>query len=132
MNPQPTVTLPAAWLRPLPTGQTIPIWRWVLLPATTLMLKRYGGVWVSGEMMLLPGSLRFAQSRLVKSSRTPPAAWSIPLEAISDVAVQKGVMSETIEIRHGDTLTKMMTARSADFVAQLNQAISSQPGEAAM
>jgi len=133
MNPQaPTATLPAAWLRPLPAGQAIPIWRWVLLPATTLMLKRYGGVWVSGELKLLPGSLHFAQSRLVKSSRTPPAVWSIPLATISDVTVQKGVLSETLEIRHAGTLTKMMTARSADFVAQLNQAISSQPGEAAL
>jgi len=118
----PLATLPVAWLRRLPDGYVIPIWRWVLFPATTIMLKRYGGMWMSGELKLMGSHIAFTQSRLVKSSRTPPAHWEIPLDSIADITVQKGLTSETIEVRHAGQTTKLMTARSAEFVELLNKA----------
>lgn len=120
----PVAALPVAWLRPLPQGYVIPLWRWLILPATAFMLKRNGGVWVSGELKLMPSRLEFSQSRLIKSSRIPPMQWSIPLDGVSDVAVKKGITSETVEIRHPGETIKLMTARSADFLAKLDQAIS--------
>ena len=115
--------LPAAWLRPLPEGYTIPIWRWMLLPATAIMLRRYRGVWITGELRLTPDHVSFTQAKMIKSATRPPEAWNIPLESISNVAVQKGMMSETIEIRFSGGTVKLMTARSSEFVARLNQAV---------
>lgn len=119
----PIAAIPIAWLRPLPEEYRIPVWRWILVPATTLMLKRNRGVWLSGQLQLMPDRVRFIQSRLVKSSRSLPAEWSIPLGDIAGVEMQKGMASETLEIRHSGGTVRLMSARSSDFVDRLKQAI---------
>ncbi|KQX35725.1 hypothetical protein ASD04_13190 [Devosia sp. Root436] len=117
-------SIPAAWLRPLPQGHKIPFWRWIVLPATTLMLKRNGGVWMSGTLTLAEGNLQFTQTRLTKS-RNPPASWTIPLAEIADIGVEKRMASERIDIAHASGPIKLMSVRSEDFVAQLRQALPS-------
>ncbi len=119
----PTAKHPAAWLRPTPDDYKFHILRWIFLPATTWAIKRRGGVWISGELTLTVESLLFAQSMLIKSSRMQPVSWSIPLKAISNVEVKKAVASETLELRWADNSTKLLTLRSADFVAKLIQAV---------
>jgi len=119
-DPEIVASVPAAWLRPLPDGYEIPLWRWVVLPATTIMLKRNAGVWVNGTLDLLPESLRFTQTRLSKAK--PPETWTLPLADISDVDVEKGLASEKIELRRAGRPVKLMAVRSAEFVALLRQA----------
>ena len=117
----PVASIPAAWLKPLPDSYKIPFWRWIVLPATTIMLKRNGGVWLSGTLVLADGQLGFTQTRLTKS-RTPPDSWTIPLAEIADIAVESRMASERIDIRYSRGTVKLMSVRSADFVAQLLQA----------
>src|SRR5690606_12787717 len=117
-------SVPAAWLKPLPDGYEIPLWRWVVLPATTIMLKRNAGVWVNGTLDLLPESLRFTQTRLTKAK--PPETWALPLTDISAVDVENGFASEKIEVRRAGRSIKLMAVRSAEFVALLRQATFSQ------
>lgn len=122
-NQTATASLPVAWLKPIPKDYQIPMWRWVLLPATAFMLKRSGGVWINGTLHLTAIDLSFTQVKAIKTSRTMFETWSIPLTTITDVAHTKGVASETIEIRHPEGVAKLMTARSGNFVVQLQSAI---------
>lgn len=122
MTPKaPLAAIPVAWLKPIPDGYRIPMWRWLLLPATALMLKRSGGVWVNGTLQLTPTDLAFVPSRGLKSARQAADAWSIPLDTISRVTFAKGVLSETLEMHHAGGKARVMTARSADFIAQLQR-----------
>ena len=114
--------IPAAWLKPLPANYKIPLWRWIVLPATTLMLKRNGGVWLSGTLSLATDNLQFVQTHLTKS-RIPPDSWSIPLAEIADIGVEQRMASERVDIRHARGSIKLMLVRSADFVAQLRRAL---------
>lgn len=108
----------------MPEGHRIPLWRWLLLPATALMLKHQGGVWMNGTLELTGEDLRFAPVRLIKSAKSPPESWSIPLGQISDVTTVKGIASETIEVHHAIGVAKFMTAKSGTFVEELKQSIS--------
>jgi hypothetical protein len=119
---QPITKHPVAWLQPMPQGFKIPIWRWILLPATALMLKRNGGVWISGEVSLFDDQIVFAQSRMIKS-RSPAAQWALPLPEIGDVIVRKGIASETIELHQPSRIVKLISVRSEEFVARLRQTI---------
>jgi len=114
---------PVAWLQPIPEGYKIPIWRWILLPATALMLKRNKGVWVSGELKLLADSIQFTQTRMIKSARNPGIDWKLPLADIRNITTSKGVASETLEFEHDTGTIKFMTVRSEEFVAKVRQAI---------
>lgn len=114
---------PAAWLQPLPEGYTIPLWRWILLPATALMLRRNKGVWVSGELQLLPDRLRFTETRMSKSSRNPLRTWEILFTDIRDLRVKKSLAAETVEIDRGNAMTRLMTVRSDDFMARVREAL---------
>ena len=118
----PVASIPAAWLKPFPDSYKIPFWRWIVLPAATIMLKRNGGVWLSGTLVLADGQLGFTQTRLTRS-RIPPDSWTIPLAEIADIGVDKRMASERIAIRHFRGTIKLMAVRSADFVAQLRQAL---------
>ncbi|MHA6692579.1 hypothetical protein [Devosia sp. A449] len=118
-------TIPVAWLKPLPDGYKIPVWRWIVLPATTILLKRNGGVWMNGTLALLANDLSFTQTRLTKSTRTPPVQWVVPLANIAKVSLEKGLASEKIEIQHARGSIKLMSVRSFDFVALLQQALPS-------
>ncbi|MCR6672159.1 hypothetical protein [Devosia ginsengisoli] len=120
----PVASIPAAWLKPFPAGYKIPLWRWIVLPATTFMLKRNGGVWLSGTLALADGKLQFTQTRLTKS-RAPLDSWAVPLADIADIGVEKRMASERVEIRHSRGTIKLMLVRSMDFVAQLQQAVPS-------
>lgn len=119
----PVAKIPVAWLRPLPEGYKIPIWRWILLPATALMLKRSGGVWMSGELEITATALSFVQSRMVKTARAPMEKWEIPLDAISELTVQKGMTSETLVLEHSGRTTKFLTVRAGEFIELLRGAI---------
>lgn len=121
-NPDPIAKHPVAWLQPMPEGYQIPLWRWILLPATALMLKRNRGVWVSGELMLFPGKIRFAQSKMMKT-RSGGTQWKLSLAKVTDITRQKGIASETIELHSTGGTLKLMTVRSDEFIAQLKQAI---------
>jgi hypothetical protein len=122
--PASATTIPAAWLRPLPEGYKIPIWKWILLPAGAVMLHHSRGVWVSGDLSLRTDDICFSATRMLKSANAAAAEWNIRLADISNVTMKKGVASETIEIYHSGGIAKMMSARSADFVAALNRAAS--------
>lgn len=121
----PEAAIPAAWLKPLPAGYAMPLWRWIVLPAPTLMLKRNGGAWISGTLTLRGGSLTFTQARLGKS-RNPPESWTIPLADVADISVDKRLASERIELRHSRGSIRLMAVRSGDFVALLQQAMQAQ------
>lgn len=115
--------IPVAWLRPFPPDYQIPVWRWIILPASAIMLRRNKGVWVSGSLELDENSLRFAQSKGVLPSRNQPVAWSVPLSDISSVGTSKGIASETLEIHYTGGAIKIMTVRAQDFIAGLQAAI---------
>lgn len=120
----PVASIPAAWLKPMPAGYKIPLWRWIVLPATTFMLKRNAGMWVNGTLVLAAEDVRFAQTKLIKS-RNPPDMWAVSLADIADVSVEKALASERVEIRHSRGTAKLMLVRSMDFVALLQQALRS-------
>lgn len=118
-----TAPIPVAWLRPFPPDYQIPVWRWIILPASAFMLRRNKGVWISGSLEFDETSLRFAQSKSVLPSRNQPLAWSVPLGDISSVGTRKGVASETLEIHYTGGTIKIMTVRAQDFIASLQAAI---------
>jgi hypothetical protein len=115
--------IPVSWLRPLPEGYKIPIWRWVLLPATAIMLKRQGGVWMSGTLEIGDEELRFAQSQMVKSARNPAINWGIKLADISSINVASGMVSDTLQVEYSGGSVKFMTVRAGDFVSRLRAAV---------
>ena len=118
---EPIVSLPAAWLRPLPQGYRIPPWRWVVLPATAIMLKWYGGVWVSGAVRLMADRVAFVETGLT-GAPTSSDVWSIALADIADVAVRKGLATVRLDIVYPGGVIKLMTARAEEFVARLDEA----------
>ena len=118
----PVASIPAAWLKPFPDSYKIPFWRWIVLPATTFMLKRNGGAWISGTLVLQGRNLNFTQARLGKS-RNPPHSWTISLSDVADISVDKRLASERIELRHARGPISLMAVRSADFVALLQQGL---------
>lgn len=115
--------IPVSWLRPLPEGYKIPIWRWVLLPATAIMLKRQGGVWMSGALEITEDELRFSQTHMVKSARTPAIRWGIKLADISAINVQPGMVSETLQVEYSAGSVKFMTVRAGEFIERLRAAV---------
>lgn len=114
-------SIPVSWLRPLPRDYEIPVWRWILLPASAFMLRRNKGVWVSGTLQLTASELRFTQSKGI--GRAQPASWSIPLAEITAAPVRKGMASETLEIAYKGETVQIMTVRADDFIARLHAAI---------
>ncbi len=121
---QPASSIPVAWLKPIPEGYRIPLWRWLLVPATVLMLKRRGGVWISGTLTLAEDDLRFTQTKAIKTKSTQLEEWTVPLGQITDLTVAPGFASETLRITHANGVHKLMAARSEDFVAGLRKALS--------
>jgi hypothetical protein len=113
--------IPAAWLKPTPSGYQIPLWRWVLLPATTYMLKKRGGVWMNGDLAIDEAELRFTQVTAIKLSKLPAASWTIALSDISNVEMVQGMASETLSIAHLGGVEKLLTARSREFVDHLRR-----------
>ena len=125
-QPASSNSIPVSWLQPLPEGYRIPIWRWILLPATALMLKRQNGVWINGTLELLNDEIRFSQSRLVKSkAKSNGASWSVPFKEIADVSLKPGTLSEILEIEAKGVRIKMMTVRAGEFVERLKAAVAS-------
>lgn len=122
MTNTPNNAIPVAWLRPLTPGYKIPLWRWILLPASAIMLKRNRGVWVSGGLQLSESELIFAQAKGLGLSRTPPASWSLPLSDITGLTVHKGIASETLELIYRGQPVKIMTVRAETFIAELRAA----------
>ena len=118
----PIASVPVAWLKPVPASYRIPLWRWVLPPATTFMLKRRGGVWVSGTLTLTATELRFTQTKVLKSASVPET-WALPLDDISRAVVARGMASETIEVHHANGIARLMTARAGGFIDHLHAAI---------
>jgi hypothetical protein len=95
-----------------------------LLPAATWLLHRSRRTWLNGELSLQTDEIRFVKTMMKKSSPTATPEWSIPLSGITDVTMKKGMASETIEIHHSAGIAKLMSLRSADFIARLNEASS--------
>lgn len=120
--PSPVRSIPCAWLRPLPAGYRIPLWRWLLLPAVTLMMKRSKGSWVSGNLDLLPDEVRFSQVK-AKLSRTPAIAFSISLRDILSVDLTSAFASERLTLHTATRSATFLVVKSSDFVADLKQAI---------
>ena len=125
MSDHPITTLPAAMLRPLPAGHRIALWRWILLPGPSYMLRRNGGVWVSGTLELIPDALRFVPGK--PSSRQPAATLTIPLAPDLVVETRRGVASDRLIVQSGDAERTFMTVRGAEFVARLRSAIAALP-----
>lgn len=124
MSRQPSVSsIPVAWLKPIPEGYRIPLWRWLLVPATALMLKRSGGAWISGTLSVEDGDLHFIQTKAVKTKSMQLEEWFVPLRDITDLTVAPGFASETLRITYSGGAHKLMTARSDDFVAGLRKAL---------
>lgn len=124
MNRQQSVSsIPVAWLKPIPEGYRIPLWRWLLVPATVLMLKRSGGVWISGTLSVEDGDLHFMQTRAIKTKSMQLEEWTVPLGEISDLTVAPGLASETLRITHSTGVHKLMAARSDDFITGLRKAL---------
>jgi hypothetical protein len=123
MTNSPNNAIPVAWLRPISPDYKIPLWRWLLLPASALMLKRNRGVWVSGALQLTETGLVFAQAKGLGLSKTPPAAWTIPFEEITAISVSKGMASDTLLLTYKDQPVKIMTVRADSFIAQLRTAV---------
>ena len=119
----PFAVIPVAWLKSLPADYKIPVWRWLVLPATTIMLKRRGGAWVSGNLELRSDSLRFVQTKLTKGSPGAVASWTIALSSMGNIDVTSGLASESIAIEHADGVVKLLAVRSAEFVDLLRQAL---------
>ncbi|WP_152564345.1 hypothetical protein [Neorhizobium vignae] len=117
-----TYTIPAAWLTPLPADYKIPLWRWILLPASAWMLSRNGGQWVGGEFSIRLSAVHFARKGLIKTGR--PAEWSIPFARIHGISSKKGIASEIIEIHHTDGKTKIMSVRAEEFIELLRVSVS--------
>ena len=124
MTSQPSASsIPVAWLKPIPEGYRIPLWRWLLVPATVLMLKRSGGVWISGTLSVEDGDLHFVQTKAIKTKSMQLEEWTVPLDDITDLTVAPGFASETLRITHSLGTHKLMAARSDDFVANLRNAL---------
>ena len=122
-KPPSASSIPVAWLKPIPEGYRIPLWRWLLVPATVLMLKRSGGVWISGTLSLTDGSLHFTQTKAIKTKSMQLEEWSVPIGEITDLTVAPGFASETLRITHSGGTHKLMAARSDDFVAGLRKTL---------
>ena len=118
-------SIPCAWLKPFPEGYKIPVWRWFVVPASALMLRRNGGVWVSGQLTLADDGLVFTQTRAINLSKAPVESWTIPLPTISDISLSQRFASDTLALTHGDFTTRIMTVRATDFIARLRQAVAS-------
>lgn len=121
-NTTPANSIPVSWLQPMPEGYKIPLWRWILLPATVLMLKRQKGVWRNGTLHLDDEKLRFEQTRLIKSAQGA-SGWSIPLGDISDISFTPGTLSERLEISTRNIQVRFMTVRAEPFVERLKAAV---------
>lgn len=119
-------SIPVAWLKPMPEGYRIPLWRWLLVPATALMLKRNRGVWISGTLSLTDDDLHYVQSKAIKTKSTLLEEWTVQLDQITDLTVTPGFASETLAVTHRGETHRLMAARSGEFVAELRGALSRQ------
>jgi hypothetical protein len=115
--------IPVAWLKPIPPGYRLPVWRWILLPASALMLKLYRGVWISGQLELHEESLRFVQTSALPIKRRPAEHWTLALKDIRELDLRPGFGTETIELHHAGGVAKLMSARSEAFVARIRAAL---------
>lgn len=122
MSEQAADVIPAAWLRTAPPGYRLPVWRWILLPATALLFKMYGGSWVNGQLQLTADSLNFIQTR-TPLSRGPALNWSIKLDDITDVGFGKAMASERIIVAHAGGTATLMVLRSQDFAEKIRRAL---------
>jgi hypothetical protein len=115
--------LSAAWLKPMPKGYKIPLWRWIFLPALTVMLKRDGGSWVMGEVTATADTLSFGQTAKTKTKSGPGEAWELNFAEISEVTLKGGMAQDRITITHSEGTKTLIAIKAADFVAQLQNRI---------
>lgn len=114
----PIQSIPCAWLQPLPAGFRIPLWRWLLLPAVTWMIKRSNGTWVSGNLDLSSDDLRFSQVKAGRK-REPAIAFSFPLRDILSIELTPAFASERLTIHTATRSATFLVVKSSDFVADL-------------
>lgn len=122
-QPAPVATIPGAWLKPLPKGYKFPMWRWIVLPATTIALRKNGGAWVNGKFDLLDDRLQFTQTGLSKNPGRNALTWGVLLTDIHAVSARKGFGCEIIDVSYAGGALKLMGVKSLDFVARLQQAV---------
>jgi len=116
----PIQSIPCAWLQPLPAGFRIPLWRWLLLPAVTWMIKRSNGTWVSGNLDLSSDDLSFSQVKAGRK-REPAIAFSFPLRDILSIELTPAFASERLNIHTATRSATFLVVKSSDFIADLRQ-----------
>lgn len=122
-QPHNTASIPVSWLRRMPEGYKQPLWRWILLPASALMVRHYGGTWSSGVLELRETALFFTPTKASALFTRGLTAWQIPFGDIRDVEFNRGAASETILIHHTHGTEKILSARSEPFFNALREAI---------
>lgn len=113
--------VPVAFLRKTRPEQ-LPLWRKILLPLPYILQRIYGGVWVSGDLVLTPEVLHFAPTKGAAMFRREPLNWTLRLDDISDVGVKKGAMMETIAVSFSQGSVTLKSVRTAQFLEQLEAA----------
>lgn len=113
--------MPVAWLKRT-TPQQQPLWRKILLPLPYLVQRFYGGVWISGDLVVTAEVLHFAPTKGAAMFRREPLNWSLRLDEIIDVTLRKGSMMETIEVSFAQGTLTLKSVRSAPFLEQLEAA----------
>lgn len=131
MNAQPPNSgIPVSWLRRVPEGYRQPLWRWFILPASALMVRHYGGAWVSGVLQIGDTGLLFSPNKASAFLGKGVIPWQLPFSDIAEVDFKRGKISETILIRHRTGTEKILSARSEPFFHQLQAAVANRPATA--
>ncbi|RDE09253.1 hypothetical protein DVH29_07270 [Pelagibacterium lacus] len=105
--------MPAAILRPLPKDYQFAVWRWILLPAVTYMIRRNGGTWASGTIHLFAQELRFTFSG--RNGGTV----SVPIDQHLTICLRKAMASERLILERDGTTYTFMVVRPTAFVETL-------------
>lgn len=114
-------TIPAVWLHRFHPGYKLPLWRWILLPATTFMFHRNQGVWVSGNLQAGEEGLTFAPVKL--SANKSATTWTLQWSEIHDIAFAPGIAMDRITIRHETGTHSLQSARSGPFFERAKERI---------
>lgn len=121
-------SIPAVWLRKFPPGYKLPLWRWILLPATTFMFHRNQGVWVSGNLQASAEGLDFAPTKMTASANKTAATWSLRWADIHEIDFTQGVAMDRIAIRHANGTYALQGARSSAFFERAKEALRNRNG----
>lgn len=91
-------------------------------PALWVLRRRFGGLWIGGDVNLWPDRLEFLPNQRNAALHHGDLAWSLPLSDITSVTCVPASVTDIIAIAHPAGITRIRCYGAQAFAQQIDTA----------